>query len=105
MSQHWARSADGTAVPYWQVGPADLPLDGTTPTVLHGYGGFEHALTPAYDPIVGRSWLAHGHVHVVAGIRGGGEFGPGGTRRPCATSATAPTRTSSRSPGTSWRAA
>ncbi|MGO0577236.1 prolyl oligopeptidase family serine peptidase [Ornithinimicrobium panacihumi] len=76
VSQHFAVSADGTRVPYWQVGPSDLPLDGTTPTVLHGYGGFEHALTPAYDPIVGRSWLAHGHVHVVAGIRGGGEYGP-----------------------------
>ncbi len=76
VAQHWATSADGTRVPYWQVGPAQLPLDGSTPTVLHGYGGFEHALTPAYDPIVGRAWLADGHVHVVAGIRGGGEFGP-----------------------------
>lgn len=76
VAQNWATSADGTRVPYWQVGPVDLPLDGTTPTVLHGYGGFEHALTPAYDPIVGRAWLADGFVHVVAGIRGGGEFGP-----------------------------
>ncbi|ANS77403.1 Prolyl endopeptidase [Serinicoccus hydrothermalis] len=76
VTQEWATSADGTRVPYWQVGPADLPMDGSTPTVLHGYGGFEHALTPAYDPIVGRAWLAHGFVHVVAGIRGGGEFGP-----------------------------
>jgi prolyl oligopeptidase len=76
VTQHWAISADGTRVPYWQVGPADVTPDGSTPTVLHGYGGFEHALTPAYDPIVGRSWLAFGHVHVVAGIRGGGEFGP-----------------------------
>ena len=74
--QQWATSADGTRVPYWQVGPTDLPMEGSTPTVVHGYGGFEQALTPAYDPIVGRSWLAHGHVHVVAGIRGGGEFGP-----------------------------
>lgn len=76
VTQEWATSQDGTRVPYWQVGPSHLPMDGTTPTVLHGYGGFENALTPAYDPIVGRSWLAHGHVHVVAGIRGGGEFGP-----------------------------
>jgi prolyl oligopeptidase len=63
-------------VPYFQVGPAALPLDGTTPTVLHGYGGFEIPLTPAYDPILGRAWLARGGVYVVAGIRGGGEFGP-----------------------------
>ena len=74
VTQHWATSADGTGVPYWQVGPAEL--DGPVPTVLHGYGGFEQPLTPAYDPIVGRSWLAYGRVHVVAGIRGGGEFGP-----------------------------
>ncbi|MDO5739332.1 MAG: prolyl oligopeptidase family serine peptidase [Ornithinimicrobium sp.] len=76
VTQHFATSSDGTRVPYWQVGPSDLPADGSTPTVLHGYGGFEQALTPAYDPIVGRSWLAHGFVHVVAGIRGGGEYGP-----------------------------
>lgn len=76
ITQHHAVSADGTRVPYFQVGPADLPLDGSTPTVLHGYGGFEQALTPAYDPIVGNAWLAHGGVYAVANIRGGGEFGP-----------------------------
>jgi prolyl oligopeptidase len=76
LTQHWATSADGTRVPYFQVGPADVPLDGSTPTVLHGYGGFEQALTPAYDPIVGTAWLSRGGVYVVAGIRGGGEFGP-----------------------------
>jgi prolyl oligopeptidase len=76
VSQEWATSADGTRVPYWQVGPVEVGPSGTTPTVLHGYGGFEQPLTPAYDPIVGRSWLAHGHVHAVACIRGGGEYGP-----------------------------
>jgi prolyl oligopeptidase len=76
LTQHWATSADGTRVPYFQVAAEDLPLDGTAPTVLHGYGGFEQALTPAYDPIVGTAWLARGGVYVVAGIRGGGEFGP-----------------------------
>lgn len=77
QEQHWATSTDGTRVPYVQVGPADLPLDGSTPTVLFGYGGFEVPLTPAYDPVVGHAWLEHGSVYVVAGIRGGGEFGPG----------------------------
>ena len=76
VTQHWATSLDGTSVPYFQVAPSGLPLDGTAPTVLHGYGGFEQALTPAYDPIVGRAWLARGGVYAVAGIRGGGEFGP-----------------------------
>lgn len=76
LTQHWATSADGTRVPYFLVALVELPLDGTAPTVLHGYGGFEQALTPAYDPIVGRAWLARGGVYAVAGIRGGGEFGP-----------------------------
>lgn len=76
VGQHWATSQDGTRVPYFQVGPDDLTHDGTAPTVLHGYGGFEIPLTPAYDPILGRAWLSHGGVHVVANIRGGGEFGP-----------------------------
>ncbi len=46
------------------------------PTLLHGYGGFEVSLTPGYDGIVGRGWLAHGGTYVVANIRGGGEYGP-----------------------------
>lgn len=76
LTQHWVDSADGTPVPYFLVAPDHLPTDGSTPTVLHGYGGFEQPLTPAYDPIVGRAWLAHGGAYAVAGIRGGGEFGP-----------------------------
>ena len=76
VSQHEATSADGTRVPYFQIGPADLPLDGSTPTLLYGYGGFEIPLVPSYDPLAGASWLERGHVYVVANIRGGGEFGP-----------------------------
>ena len=76
VSQHEAVSADGTRVPYFQIGPADLPLDGSTPTLLYGYGGFEIPLVPSYDPLTGAAWLERGHVYVVANIRGGGEFGP-----------------------------
>jgi prolyl oligopeptidase len=76
VSQHEAVSADGTRVPYFQIGPADLPLDGSTPTLLYGYGGFEIPLVPAYDPLTGAAWLERGHVYVIANIRGGGEFGP-----------------------------
>lgn len=76
VTQHFATSEDGTRVPYFQIGPADLPMDGTTPTVMHGYGGFEIPLTPAYDAVAGRAWLTRGGVHVVANIRGGGEYGP-----------------------------
>lgn len=72
--QHWATSADGTRIPYFQVGPRET--DGTAPVLMNGYGGFEHALTPEYPMIVGPAWLERGGVYVVANIRGGGEFGP-----------------------------
>ncbi|NHU85880.1 S9 family peptidase [Kocuria sp. JC486] len=96
VEQHWATSADGTRVPYYQVGPAELPLDGRNPVLLSGYGGFEVSRTPAYSGVTGRSWLTRAFtpgndddgaddgpvaagrsgVYVVANIRGGGEFGP-----------------------------
>ncbi len=76
VSQHFATSKDGTRVPYFQVSPKGLPLDGTTPTLLYGYGGFEVSLTPSYSGSVGRGWLRRGYVYVVANIRGGGEYGP-----------------------------
>lgn len=76
VSQHFATSADGTQIPYFMVAPKDLPLDGSTPTLLYGYGGFEISLTPGYNPSVGRAWLEQGRVYVVANIRGGGEYGP-----------------------------
>ena len=72
--QHWAVSADGTRVPYFEVGPRER--SGILPVLMSGYGGFEHALTPEYPAIVGPAWLEKGRVFVVANIRGGGEFGP-----------------------------
>ncbi|GAA3507229.1 prolyl oligopeptidase family serine peptidase [Streptomyces showdoensis] len=71
--QYFATSADGTRVPYTVVGRHGA-LPG--PTLLTGYGGFEIALTPSYDTVRGRAWLARGGTYVVAGIRGGGEYGP-----------------------------
>ncbi|MBP2412108.1 prolyl oligopeptidase [Arthrobacter stackebrandtii] len=76
VEQHFATSADGTRVPYFQVGPKDLKLDGGNPTLLGGYGGFEVSRTPSYSGSVGRTWLERGGVYVVANIRGGGEYGP-----------------------------
>lgn len=76
VEQYFVDSDDGTQVPYFVVGPANLVLDGTNPTLLYGYGGFEISLTPAYNGVVGRTWLEHGGVYVVANIRGGGEYGP-----------------------------
>ncbi|NBW96296.1 MAG: S9 family peptidase, partial [Planctomycetia bacterium] len=76
VGQHEAVSKDGTRIPYFQVGPAELPLDGSTPTLLYGYGGFEIPLVPGYNAVAGAAWLERGHVYVIANIRGGGEFGP-----------------------------
>lgn len=73
VRQFFAVSADGTRVPYFVVGPAD---GGAGPTLLTGYGGFEVSMTPGYDGIIGRGWLARGGTYAVANIRGGGEYGP-----------------------------
>ncbi|GIJ09227.1 prolyl oligopeptidase [Micromonospora andamanensis] len=73
VRQFFATSADGTRVPYFVVGDPAAPAG---PTLLHGYGGFEVSLTPGYDGIIGRGWLARGGTYVVANIRGGGEYGP-----------------------------
>ncbi len=76
VEQHEATSADGTKIPYFQIGRKDLPLDGSTPTLLYGYGGFEIPLLPGYEAVTGVAWLEKGNVSVIANIRGGGEFGP-----------------------------
>src|SRR5690606_19459059 len=76
VSQHFATSEDGTRVPYFMVAPKDLSLDGSTPTLLYGYGGFEISMLPGYSATVGKAWLSKGGVYVVANIRGGGEYGP-----------------------------
>ncbi|MFZ3468187.1 prolyl oligopeptidase family serine peptidase [Streptomyces sp. 4.24] len=74
VRQHFATSADGTKVPYFLVGPEDRP--GPGPTLLYGYGGFEISMVPGYSAVTGRAWLARGGTYVVAGIRGGHEYGP-----------------------------
>jgi prolyl oligopeptidase len=76
ISQHFAVSKDGTRIPYFQVSRKGLKLDGTNPTLLDGYGGFEVSLLPSYSGTTGRAWLSQGGVFVVANIRGGGEYGP-----------------------------
>lgn len=76
VEQLEATSKDGTKVPYFVVRPKGMALDGSNPTILYAYGGFEVSLTPQYNPDVGKLWLEQGGVYVVANIRGGGEFGP-----------------------------
>jgi prolyl oligopeptidase len=76
VEQLWATSRDGTKIPYWVVRPKALKLDGTVPTLLTAYGGFQLSQTPAYAANAGKLWLEKGGVYVLANIRGGGEFGP-----------------------------
>ncbi len=76
VEQFEATSRDGTKVPYFVVRPKDKPLDGTTPTMLFGYGGFQASFPPVYKPELGKLWLEKGGAYVIANIRGGGEFGP-----------------------------
>jgi prolyl oligopeptidase len=71
-----ATSKDGTKIPYFVVRPRNVKTDGTAPTLLHGYGGFEISEVPTYSGVLGAAWLSRGGVYVLANIRGGGEFGP-----------------------------
>ena len=74
VEQHFAVSDDGTRVPYFVMRREDV--EGPAPTVLYGYGGFEIAMTPSYAALRGKLWVERGGHYVVAGIRGGGEYGP-----------------------------
>ena len=76
VEQHHATSRDGTQVPYFVVRAEDAPMDGTSPTLLYAYGGFNISSTPAYLGVQGKLWVENGGIYVMANIRGGGEFGP-----------------------------
>ena len=76
VEQRFARSKDGTRVPYFVIWPRGAKADGRNPTLLYGYGGFEVSMSPNYLAVAGRTWLAHGGVYVLSNIRGGGEYGP-----------------------------
>jgi prolyl oligopeptidase len=76
VEQLQATSTDGTKVPYFIVHRKDIKYDGSNPTLMTAYGGFQVSETPRYSGIVGKLWLERGGVYVLANIRGGGEFGP-----------------------------
>jgi prolyl oligopeptidase len=76
VEQLEATSRDGTRIPYFLIRPRTMRNDGSTPTLLYAYGGFQVSQVPNYSGTMGRLWLEQGNAYVVANLRGGGEFGP-----------------------------
>ncbi|PYE53604.1 prolyl oligopeptidase family serine peptidase [Deinococcus yavapaiensis] len=72
--QEFVVSKDGTRVPMFLVHKKGLALDGSSPTLLYGYGGFGVSLTPSFA-VTRLPWLEMGGVLAVANLRGGGEYG------------------------------
>ena len=67
-------SKDGTRVPMFITHKKGLKLDGTNPTFLYGYGGFNISMTPGFS-VANVVWMEMGGVYAVANLRGGGEYG------------------------------
>ncbi len=74
VKQVWYESKDKTRVPMFLFYKKGLKLDGTNPTLMTAYGGFDSSETPAFrdDAVV---WAEHGGVFAMPNLRGGGEFG------------------------------
>jgi prolyl oligopeptidase len=69
-------SGDGVRVPMFISHRKDLAPDSSTPALLHGYGGFNTAMTPFFS-VQRLAWMEMGGLFAVANIRGGGEYGNG----------------------------
>ena len=67
-------SKDGTRVPLFLTGKRGLPRDGSTPTLLYAYGGFDISLLPQFSPTY-LLWMEMGGLYAQASLRGGGEYG------------------------------
>ena len=72
----WATADDGTRVPLSIVRRADVPIDGSAPAVLYGYGSYEIPIDPTFS-VPRLSLLDRGIVFAIAHVRGGGELGRG----------------------------
>jgi prolyl oligopeptidase len=72
--QVFFKSKDGTSVPMFITHKRGLKLDGTAPTLLTGYGGFNISLTPSFR-VSNLAWMEMGGVFAMPNLRGGGEYG------------------------------
>ena len=72
--QVFFHSKDGTRVPMFITAKKGVKLDGTNPTLLYGYGGFDVSLTPTFK-VSSLVWMEMGGIYAVATLRGGGEYG------------------------------
>ncbi|WP_053958810.1 prolyl oligopeptidase family serine peptidase [Sulfobacillus thermosulfidooxidans] len=71
--QEFVKSKDGTLIPIFLAEKDGVPT-GVRSAIVGGYGGFNIAYQPAYSPGI-HLWLESGGLYVVAGLRGGSEFG------------------------------
>jgi prolyl oligopeptidase len=70
----FAKSKDGTRVPYFLTSKKGIALDGSHPTMMYGYGGFSISTQPTYRTEV-PAWLELGGIWVTVNMRGGAEYG------------------------------
>ncbi len=74
VTQVFYKSKDGTRVPMFLAHKKGIKLDGSNPTLLYGYGGFNISELPTFS--IGRvAWMEMGGIFAQPNLRGGGEYG------------------------------
>ncbi|MEP0844744.1 MAG: S9 family peptidase [Phycisphaerae bacterium] len=74
VKQVFYPSKDGTRIPMFITHKKGLVLDGSNPTYLYGYGGFNIPMTPGFS-VANLVWMEMGGVYAMPNLRGGGEYG------------------------------